>query len=77
MYLVRTTTTRDPETTKMTTATAKKTTRQTTANNPFLAECKRLFNKPTYKQVLDLTNAEGEPAAREWLLKNVVRSLDF
>jgi hypothetical protein len=59
----------------MTTATRKP--KQTAGNSPFLAECRRAFNDPTYRRCLELVNAEGEQAAREWLLKDVTRKLDF
>jgi hypothetical protein len=59
------------------TTTAKATPRQTAGNNAFLAQCKRLFNAPINARVRDLLNTQGEAAAREYLLRNVVRTLSF
>jgi hypothetical protein len=67
----------------MPTMTASKPTRkQTAANNAFLANVKRAFNKPLYAMALELVNGPdgpeaGEVAMRAYLLRNVVTELDF
>jgi hypothetical protein len=60
-------------------ATETRLTRRNAANSPFLAQCKILFNAKIYRHVMTLVNdpTQGEAAARAYLLKNVVRSLDF
>jgi hypothetical protein len=62
------------------TSETKKPTRQTAANNKFLADVKHWFNKPLYTKALALVNADpvvGEAEMRTYLLKNVVKTLDF
>jgi hypothetical protein len=51
--------------------------KQTAGNNAFLKATRKLFNDPTYKRVMGIVNTEGEQAARAWLLKNVVRELNY
>jgi hypothetical protein len=43
------------------------TTKQTAANNPFLAKVKRAMNKPTFKQTSYLMNTEGMATARVYV----------
>ena len=60
----------------MTTATRK----QTAANNKFLADVKHHFNKPLFALATKMVNADpigGEAEMRLYLLKNIVRTLDF
>jgi hypothetical protein len=57
----------------------KKVVRQTAGNSGFLKNTRRLFNDALYKLCLEMVNdpAQGEAAARAYLLKNVVRTLDY
>lgn len=63
----------------MATTTTRKPTRQTAANNRFLADCRYHHNKQVYKIVRLMVNCEtlGEPGARQWLLQNVSQTLDY
>ncbi len=42
-------------------------TKQTAANNQFLANVKRVFNGKVYAKTLQLMNDSGEQAARDYL----------
>jgi hypothetical protein len=66
----------------MPTTTASKparTPRQHAGNNAFLRDCRKAFNDHFYKKCLEMVNdpTQGEAAAREFLLKNVTRTLNF
>ena len=57
----------------MTTTT--RTPKQTAGNNAFLADVRYWFNDPIFREASAILNADGEAAARTYLLR-FVRTLD-
>ena len=57
--------------------TTKTNTKQTAANNTFLAIVKRDWNTKIYKHTLDLVNTQGEDAARAYLQTFTTATLNY
>jgi hypothetical protein len=57
--------------------TTKTNTKQTAANNTFLANVKRDWNTKIYKHTLALVNTQGEDAARAYLQTFTTATLNY
>lgn len=57
--------------------TTKTNTKQTATNNAFLKNVKRDWNAMIYKRALDLTNSQGEAAARAYVQTHTTVPLGY